>query len=229
VRRVESAAAAAATAERLLEAFDMVLAQGHVPGRKACVNIYRTSGGVVAESMCLAAHENPHTGGLTALRRTWWHQGMRDDALAKLDRLGWHGVAMVEYKWNETERTFNFIELNARYWAALHLDLFAGTDFPRLQLDRFFGASPEPVARQPLGLWSRHTVPADLGYALSRARDPEVGLAARLWAILVFFLLLLRPGLRADLYFPGDRGLYWRQWARLFGEILGRGLGRQTT
>jgi hypothetical protein len=222
VIRCATAVDAARAAERLFERFPRVQVQGSVPGRKACVNLFLHEGQVVAESMCLARHENPHTGGLTAYRHSWWHQAMRDDALAKLRRLGWTGVAMVEYKWDAASRTFHFIELNARYWAALHLDLYAGTDFPRLQLDRFLGAALAPVARQPLGVPCRHTVPADFGYAASRARDPNVPWPARLWAVMEFFLLFLHPRLRCDLYFPGDRGLYWRQWRQFFGSFQRR-------
>ncbi|MEX2648809.1 MAG: hypothetical protein WD673_07330, partial [Alphaproteobacteria bacterium] len=225
VRRAASVDEAVEVANRLMRDFRKVLVQGSVPGRKACVNFCIMDDAIVAESMCLARHENPHTGGLTSYRHTWWHQAMRDDALAKLERLGWTGVAMVEYKWHAPTRTFHFIELNARYWAALHLDLYAGTDFPRLQIDRFFGAPAEAVAAQPLGIACRHTLPADFGYAVSRIRDRKVALPSRIWTFLEFFLLFLRPGLESDLYFPGDRYLYRLQWKRFLGSLLARRTG----
>lgn len=222
VRRASSADEAVKAANHLARDFRKVLVQGSVPGRKACVNICTMNDEIVAESMCLARHENPHTGGITSYRHTWWNQAMRDDALAKIERLGWRGVAMVEYKWNAPTQTFHFIELNARYWAALHLDLYAGTDFPRLQIDRFFGGPTEAVAAQPLGIACRHALPADFGYAASRIRDREVALPSRIWTFLEFFLLFLRPGLKSDLYFPGDRNLYWLQWGRFIGSLLSR-------
>ena len=72
-------------------------------------------------------------------RHTWWHQGMRDDALARMRHVQWDGVVMVEYRWDDDAQDFCFLEMNTRYWAALHLDLFAGMDFPRVQFDAFFG------------------------------------------------------------------------------------------
>ena len=79
----------------------------------------------------LSLHDNPHTGGTSGLRRSWWHQAMRDDALARVRHLGWQGIAMLEYKWDPVSDAFEFIEINSRFWAALHLDLYAGADYPR--------------------------------------------------------------------------------------------------
>ena len=220
VLRKTSGADVLTAADALLPRYGRFLVQGSVDGCKATVNLYLSGGRVRADTMCVAMHENPHTGGLTSYRRTWWNDAMRADAERKLRYLEWQGVAMVEYKWDEREQTFHFIELNARYWAALHLDLFAGSDIPRLQLDRHFGAPEESFPRQRLGLRARYTVPADFGYALSRARDRQVSFPGRIGAVVGFILLSFDPFVRTDLFFPGDRGLYWRQWRWFFGELL---------
>ncbi len=110
VLQADDPAQAPTLAQSLLQDYDKVLIQGAVEGRKACVNFCIMAGNLLAESVCLAIHENPHRGGLTAYRHTWWHQDMRDDALAKCQALGWQGVAMVEYKWDARSKTFHFIE-----------------------------------------------------------------------------------------------------------------------
>ncbi len=44
-------------------------------------------------------------------------------------------------------------------------------------------------------------------------KDRDVGPLAKLAAIGEFIVLFLDPRVRADLYFPGDRRLYWiRLW-----------------
>jgi hypothetical protein len=222
VVKVQSSDSAARQVSELLSRFKKVLVQEGVPGRKATVNFCIVNGRILAESMCVALHENPHTGGLTSLRHTWWHQAMRDDAYARVTHLGWQGVAMMEYKWDDKAKQFCFIEMNSRYWAALHLDLFAGTDFPKIQLDAFLGIenSCSPGRQRPLVC--RHTFPADFGYAVSRARDPDVPLSSRLWAVLEFFALGLRPGVKVDLLFPGDRKLYFYQVKEFVTGLLKR-------
>ena len=122
---------------------------------------------------------------------------------------------MVEYKWDPSSDAFYFIELNPRFWAGLHLDLYAGVDYPRLLLDRHFGFPVEFPNRTQRTVTSRWTLPTDLGHMLSKMRDPLVPLGERMWAPLEFLLLFLAPNVRDDLRFPGDERLYWKQWRQL--------------
>lgn len=219
VRTPEALSSALAAA---LASHDRCQLQETVPGVKATVNLWRHHGEFHAESMCVAMHENPHTGGLTAYRKIWWHEAMLADAKRRLQALNWQGVAMVEYKWDAATGQFWFLELNARYWNALNLDLLAGKDFPRWQLDAFFDkATVQDQGPGPLGFRARYTVPADLGYLMSRCRDPQVSVPKKIWAVLEFFGLMLNPAVHSDLWFPGDRRLYWRAW-RDFLRKLGQ-------
>lgn len=196
--------------------------QETVPGVKATVNLWRHHGQIVAESMCVAMHENPHTGGLTAYRRVWWQEAMHADAVRRLEALDWSGVAMVEYRYDADADRFWFLELNARYWNALNLDLLAGKDFPRYQVDAFLGLGlTKDLGPGPLGYRARYTVPADIGYLMSRLRDARVTASAKLWTALGWFGLCLNPAVHSDLWFPGDRALYWKGWGR-FLKRLGR-------
>jgi predicted ATP-grasp superfamily ATP-dependent carboligase len=55
-------------------------------------------------------------------------------ARALLAALGWHGVAMVEYRVTDAG-TPVFLELNPRFWTSLPLAIAAGVDFPRLLVE----------------------------------------------------------------------------------------------
>ncbi len=220
VRPAEQLTQAQQIAADLLADYHAVLVQAPAVGRKATVNIFLNRGEVIARSMCLSTHESPHTGGLTVLRHTWWHDGMYADALARLQCLQWDGVAMVEYKWDAATASYQFIETNTRFWAALHLDLFAGTDFPAMQLRKFLGQpDAAQIDAQPLGVVSRHTVPGEIGHLLTTVRDPSVGTLKKLQTFFEFCLLFMHPGIHRDLLFPGDRALYWRQWRRFIAEL----------
>ena len=217
VTEPEQLSAALSTA---LHSHNRCQVQETVPGVKATVNLWRHRGEFRAASMCVAMHENPHTGGLTAYRRIWWHEAMFADAKRRLQALEWQGVAMVEYKWDEATGKFWFLELNTRYWNALNLDLLAGKDFPRWQLDAFFGrALVQDLAPGPLGFRARYTVPADVGYLMSRCRDPKVTPLRKWWALIEFVWLALNPAVHSDLWFKGDRGLYWRAWTRFLRQL----------
>lgn len=211
---------AAEAISRLSRSHRGLLVQGDVPGVKATYNACLHKGELLAESMCVAMHEAPHSGGLTVLRRTWWHEGIRDDALRRLAAMQWDGVAMMEYKWNARDQSYHFIEANTRFWAALHLDLFAGTDFPLIQAEAFLGLRRTRAPRQRLGVIARHTVPGETSHVISKVRDPDVSRSAKAAAIVEFFLLFLDPRVKADLWFPGDRRLYLLEWQRFLASTL---------
>jgi predicted ATP-grasp superfamily ATP-dependent carboligase len=72
------------------------------------------------------------TGSGSALRiSTTLNQPVRDAALAVLSALGWHGVAMVEFRLRP-DGTPTFLEVNGRFWHSLALAVHAGADFPAL-------------------------------------------------------------------------------------------------
>jgi hypothetical protein len=223
VRRAATPADALRAASDALVGYSRVLVQGNARApQQAGVNLLVVDGAPVLESMMLSLHDNPHTGGTSGLRRSWWHDRMRDDALARDRHLGWSGVAMLEYKWDPASDDFEFIEINSRFWAALHLDLYAGADFPRLLVECHLDGHSGPATRGVTGLTSRWTLPTDWGHMVSMLRDPAVPSAARLRAVLGFCSLFLHPGVRDDLRFPGDTGPYFRQWRSFLIESLRR-------
>jgi predicted ATP-grasp superfamily ATP-dependent carboligase len=78
-----------------LGAFRRVLVQGHVPGQGVGVFFLRWKGQLLAEFMHRRLHEVPHSGGVSSLRESWWHAAVRDDALAKLEAIGWVCVEIL--------------------------------------------------------------------------------------------------------------------------------------
>ncbi len=54
---------------------------------------------------------------------------VKEAALAILGALGWHGVAMVEFR-QRADGTPVFMEVNGRFWNSLALSVYAGADFP---------------------------------------------------------------------------------------------------
>jgi len=56
---------------------------------------------------------------------------VREASLAILGALGWHGVAMVEFR-IRPDGTPVFMEVNGRFWNSLPLAVYAGVDFPAL-------------------------------------------------------------------------------------------------
>lgn len=75
-----------------------------------------------------------------------------------LEALGWHGVAMVEFKWDEASDTFWLLEINGRFWGSLPLALACGVDFPYYLFQIAIGETPEPPSSYALGVVARDAV-----------------------------------------------------------------------
>lgn len=223
VVREDTLDGAIATIDRLARLYRRVIAQGFVPGLGTGAYVLIDGGRIVQEFMNRCLHEVPHTGGFCSLRDSWWHAAMMEDARVKICHLGWQGVAMLEYRWDPATDRFWFIELNARFWASLHLALYSGIDFPVMLVDRFRGATTAERLPFPLGLQCRYTVPFEVGYVRSRWRDVQLPLSARIGTVFGWFLRFLDPRIREDLCFPGDRALYWKQWWLWLKALRSRG------
>lgn len=216
---------------RLKDRFRKAVIQGHVPGQGVGAFFLFWDGKVLAEFMHHRLHEVPHTGGVSSLRESWWHEGIRKDALAKLKALNWQGVAMMEYRWDPASDGFYLMEMNGRFWGSLHLPIYAGVDFPKLLLDAFHGQPQISIADYPLRLRCRLTFPNEVQYLWSRLKARNIRISARLWSILEFGFLFFSSHVCSDLYFPGDHRLYYesikRFSASLFPLKRRRSIGRR--
>lgn len=222
VIKADTVEEAHATISELRHGYTKILVQSFVPGTKVAADFCVHEGEVIVETMWEARHEAPHRGGMASLRHLCWHQDIHDDALRKMQHLKWEGAAMFEYRRDIQTGNFYFIECNARYWGGLHAEMFAGVDIPRIQIDRFLGGPAEPNLPATQSVTCRHTVPGEITYVVSRLRDSELSVSKKLWSFMEFFLLFLNPKAKSDLYFPGDRVLYFIQWKRFVGEIFRR-------
>jgi hypothetical protein len=208
VVQARSPSEARASLESLSQHYRKAVVQGYVHGVGVGVFLLRWRGEVRARFMHRRLHEMPHTGGASSLRESWWHAYIASDAEAKLDRVNWDGVAMVEYRWDSATDRFFLMEMNLRFWGSIHLALYAGVDFPALLADSFFGKTIPPQAPPRLGLKCRNTIPYELGYLVSLWRDQAVPISRKLFSLWEALVLSLDWRVKNDLLFPGDRGLF---------------------
>jgi len=71
-----------------------------------------------------------------------------------LDYVGWHGVAMVEFKVS-SDGTPYLMEVNGRFWGSLQLAVDAGVDFPWLLYQLARGIEPDQVKDYAIGVRCR--------------------------------------------------------------------------
>ncbi len=98
--------------------------------------------------------EKISTGGTSTIRVSKSNPIIEEMAFAILDKLGWHGLAMVEFKFNESTKDAWFIEINPRLWGSIHLAISSGIDFPILLYKASYGMN-FPYPRQKEGVVAR--------------------------------------------------------------------------
>jgi predicted ATP-grasp superfamily ATP-dependent carboligase len=77
--------------------------------------------------------EKPPSGGVSVLRESIaLSQPMMQYAMRLLQHVGWHGVAMVEFKVDRQTGVPFLMEVNGRFWGSLQLAIDAGLNFPLL-------------------------------------------------------------------------------------------------
>jgi hypothetical protein len=102
---------------------------------------------------------------------------LRRESLALLERLQWHGVAMVEFRVREDGSPV-FIELNGRFWNSLALAVYAGVDFPALLAEMVLTGKTRTVADYPEGVRCRWLL-GDLRHLLEVWRGRPSGFPGR--------------------------------------------------
>jgi predicted ATP-grasp superfamily ATP-dependent carboligase len=164
-----------------------LLVQEYVPGIGRCAAVVCRRGRPVAMFAYEREREYPLSGGVSVVRRSIPLDAQLEAITTQLLKaVAWHGVAMVEYKYDRRERQYTLMEINGRFQASTALCIDAGVNLPLLamavHLDR---AMPAPQSYR-IGLverWLRGDMLALFG-ALRRdqdGREVQVNVARVLW------------------------------------------------
>ena len=100
--------------------------------------------------------EKPPSGGVSVLcESTTLDPIAVDYGTRLLSRLGWHGVAMVEFKQDNRDGSLRLMEINARFWGSLQLAIDAGVNFPCILADIAAGKPPTGPMQYRVGVRTR--------------------------------------------------------------------------
>jgi predicted ATP-grasp superfamily ATP-dependent carboligase len=142
-----------------------------------------------------------------------------------LGPLGWHGVAMLEYKQDVRTGRAALIEVNGRFWGSLQLAVDAGVDFPYLSYQLALGRPVQAPAAYSVGIATRWLV-GDLEHLLIRLFRSNRDLpdsAPSKPRVVLDFLRSAAPDVRSEMFRRGDCRPAWlelRQYARELSASL---------
>jgi predicted ATP-grasp superfamily ATP-dependent carboligase len=153
--------------------------------------------------------ERPPSGGVSVVSESVGVDAQLQQMVQRLlDHVGWHGVAMVEFKITPHGRAC-VLEVNPRFWGSLQLAIDAGVDFPWLLYRLADGPLPSPPDGYRVGVKTRWLL-GDIDHLYLRLRDAR-DVRSR-WRAVSAFLQPLGPGTRHEV----DR---WDDWGPFMTEL----------
>ena len=181
-----------------------VLLQQRIVGPGIGVFLLVWEGELLASFAHERLREKPPSGGVSVYRKSIAADPILvERSRALLESLGWHGVAMVEYKVDQRTGTPYLMEINPRFWGSLQLAIDAGVDFPALLVAAALQRPVQAVRAYRPGVHSRWWW-GDVDHLLARLRYSKRRLelpddAPGRWRALLDFLIAFRPKTRAEI------------------------------
>jgi len=183
VRFAENASEAASILEQdpAFRAHSFML-QESVPGKGEGVFALYDHGKALAFFAHKRLREKPPRGGVSVLSES---SNIDPELLtytrALLDHVGWHGIAMVEFRVEEGGKPY-LMEINTRFWGSLQLAVDAGVDFPWLLYQIVCGEKITPIESYKTGQRLRWIL-GDLDSLYLTLRDKEFSFMDKIGAI----------------------------------------------
>lgn len=152
VQHCENEAALRALAGRLDGlATDWVVQEYH-EGDDVFLALLVHDGEAVARFQCRATKTLPRRGGPSVMTIAEpVNEAMAAQALAVLRRLGWEGLAQVDFRRDRRTGRWVFLEINGRFWGSLAAAMDARQDFPWYVWQQAHDRRPQPPAGYPAG------------------------------------------------------------------------------
>ncbi len=128
--------------------------------------------------------EFPVTGGPSTCAESVYDERLLKYGLTIMEKLKWHGVAMVEFKKDVNDDNFKIMEINPKFWGSLDLAIASGVDFPYLLYKMITEGDIKKQGKYKVGLRYMWPFPDDfnrvianpinLKYFLNDMINPEV-------------------------------------------------------
>ena len=127
-----------------LSAPNLPFVQEKVVGHGAGFFAYYEKGVCKRFFMHRRIREFPVDGGASVCAKSFRDPELERLGRTLLDALEWEGVAMVEFKHDDSTNQYKLLEINPKFWGSLDLALTAGVNFPGFLVQRAQGVEVSP-------------------------------------------------------------------------------------
>jgi predicted ATP-grasp superfamily ATP-dependent carboligase len=152
--------------------------------------------------------EYPVTGGASTAAEGFYNSQVIEDGKKILDSLQWEGVAMVEFKKDNSTGLYNIMEINAKFWGSLDLALVSGVNFPQMMIDDALGKEIQ-VSENYKMVRFQWILNGDLYHVLEKPSHILLFIRDLFMAKNDFYLRDIKPNLFQLMYIPVH---YYKKW-----------------
>ena len=170
------------------------IAQEYIPGPVHVVHALFDRGRPIALCSHRKDRDFPVGRGVTSAGTTGRHRELDESALHILSSMDWHGLAKLDFKFDQRDRRFKFLELDPRVSASIDITRAAGVDQAALLCELAAGRPTQPQLEYQENVCYRWVYPRD-----------GMRLLAQPWRIPGWLLGALRPNTHCDLDFDDLR------------------------
>ena len=207
------------------------LVQQRIVGSGVAIFVLFEHGRLLADFAHRRLREKPPSGGASVLcESVAVDPRLREFAVRLLGPLGWHGVAMLEFKQDARTGDLYLIEVNGRFWGSLQLAIASGVDFPFMTYQLATGERPSVPRGYTVGIKCRWLL-GDLDHLLIRLSRSAADLnladcAPSKVRATLDFLKFVEPGLHYEILSPGDPAPVLQELSE-YGRALLKGVTRR--
>ena len=152
----------------LFDHYGSLVAQEFIPNAGALgVSYLLDHGKTLAQFAHKRLLEFPETGGASIVSESIRHPEAENAGRVILEHIGWHGIAMVEFRVNARTNKPVLMEINPRFWGTLPLAIACGVDFPRLLCELYERGHAGPVESYRVGVRCVNLLPRGVASAVA--------------------------------------------------------------
>ena len=106
------------------------IVQEYIEGKGLGTSVLYSNGKMQAFLSHLRLRENPPSGGPSTFRISIRNKKAEKISKKLMDYIGWHGIAMLEFKIDNVTNNPYLIEVNPRFWGSMYQPIASGLNFP---------------------------------------------------------------------------------------------------
>lgn len=195
--------------------------QEYIEGYGQGVFLLFNHGRPVASFCHKRLREKPPSGGVSVLCESVdMPPEMERMSIRLLQEVEWHGVAMVEFKVNDTSGPY-IMEINTRFWGSLQLAVDAGVDFPYMLYQIAVGEFPASMAKTYHSGVRLRWLLGDFDRLYLLLRSSKYSFRHKLREVASFFVLCGK-GLHYEVNRFGDMRPFIEEVRQYFAEVFRR-------